>query len=236
MNLKRDFKMKIINAKREELEIKAVNLIASKIHEYLKTQPRVVFAIPGGRSISRIFSLLKHQNIPWGKVHIFMVDERLANSDNSDNNFKQAEKDFLEYLVRQNKLPGINLHPYTYFNFPAEKGLEAYKNELKELSDSFDIVLLSSGEDGHVGALFPHHSIKNPSDFFVIFNDSPKPPAKRLTSSRKLLEKSKTVILLFFGEEKAKAFKNFQDSKLSILDCPAKLVYKIEDSHVFSDL
>jgi len=228
--------MKIINAKRKELEIKAANLITSKIHEYLKTQSHVILAIPGGRSISGILSLLKHQNIPWDKVHIFMVDERLPQTNDSDSNFKQAEKDFLEYLVKQNKIPGTNLHPFTYFNFPEEKGLEAYKNELKELSDGFDITLLSSGEDGHVGALFPYNSIKNPSDFFIIFNDSPKPPAKRLTSSRKLLEKSKTAILLFFGEEKAKAFKNFQDNKLSIIDCPAKLVYEIEDSHIFTDI
>lgn len=229
--------MKIIQNKRKELEIKAANQITQKIHEYLKTQPHVVFAIPGGRSILGIFSLLKHQNISWEKVHIFMADERLVSPDSSDTNFRQAEKEFLEYLVKQNKLPRKNLHPYTYFNFPDEKGLEAYKNELKEISDKFDILLLSSGEDGHVGSLFPHHpSIKDPSEFFIISKDTPKPPTKRLAASRKLLEKSKTAILLFFGETKAQAFKNFQDKNLSIIDCPAKLVQSIQDSHVFLDI
>src|SRR3989338_11499226 len=169
--------MKIINAKRKELEIKAVNLITQRTHELLKTQPHVILAIPGGRSISGIFNILKHQNIPWDKVHIFMVDERLSKAEDSQTNFRQAEKEFLEYLVKQNKILRKNLHPYTYFNFPNDKGPNAYRNELKELSDRFDITILSSGEDGHVGSLFPNHdSIKNPSDFFIISNDSPKPP------------------------------------------------------------
>ena len=147
------------------------------------------------------------------------------------------ETEDLEYLVKQNKLPRKNLHPYTYFNFPDEKGLEAYKNEFKEISDKYDIILLSSGEDGHVGSLFPHHnSIKDPSEFFIISKDPPKPPAKRLSASRKLLSKSQTAILLFLGEEKAQALKNFQDKKLSVIDCPVKLVYEIEDAHTFTDL
>ena len=229
--------MKIEKGTRKQLEIKAANLITLKIHELIKTQSKIVLAIPGGRSISGIFSLLKHQNIPWDKVHIFMVDERLSKSEDSQTNFRQAEKEFLEYLVKQNKLPRKNMHPYTYFNFPDEKGLEAYKNELKEISDKYDIILLSSGEDGHVGSLFPHHnSIKDPSEFFIISKDPPKHPAKRLSASRKLLSKSKTAILLFFGKEKAQALKNFQDNKLSVIDCPAKLVYETEDYYILTDL
>ena len=229
--------MKIIRDARKNLEIKVANFVEKRIHEYLKIQPQVILGISGGRSVSRVFNILKHQNITWEKVHIFMVDERLSKADDSNSNFRQAEKDFLEYLVKQFKLPRKNLHPYTYFNLPEEKGVLAYRNELKEISDKYDIILLSSGEDGHVGSLFPHHpSIKDTSDFFIITKDAPKFPPKRLSASRKLLSKAKTSILLFFGESKAQAFKNFQNPKLSITDCPAKLVSNIEDSHVFSDL
>ncbi|MDO8508260.1 MAG: 6-phosphogluconolactonase [Nanoarchaeota archaeon] len=228
--------MDIIKDKRKEIEIKVANLIAKKIHDYLKTQSQVVLAIPGGNSVSGIFSLLKHQHIPWRRVHIFMVDERLVSLDHPDNNFRQAEKNFLEYLVKQKKISKINLHPYIYFNFPNEQGVNAYKNELKEISDNFDITLLSSGVDGHVAALFPHHSVKNSSDFFITLNDSPKPPPNRLTASRKFIQKSKTVILLFLGESKSQALKDFQNPKLSIIDCPAKLVQSVEDSHIFTDI
>ena len=228
--------MKIIKDKRKELEIKAAILIERKIHEYLKTQSKVVLGIPGGRSVQGIFSLLKHQKIPWEKVHIFMVDERLG-KDNQEENFNQAYNSFIEYLEKQKLLLSNNVHPYTYFNIPEKKALEAYKSELRVLSHRYDIVLLSSGEDGHVGSLFPNHdSVNDPSDFFIITENAPKQPPKRLTASRKILQKSQTALLLFFGEEKAKAYKNFLDKSLSIADCPAKLVNDIKDSHVFSDI
>ncbi len=229
--------MKIIKHKRKELEIKAATLIERKIHEYLKTQKQVILAIPGGTSIIGILNLLKTQNIPWEKVHIFMADERLLPLDNQDNNFRQAENELIQYLIKQKMILKQNLHPYIYFNLPIEKGLDAYKNELREISHNFDIVLLSSGEDGHVASLCPNHdSINNQSEFFIHVNNSPKPPKERISASRKLLEKSKTAILLFFGENKRNAYENFTNENLSVIDCPAKLVNDMKDSYVFTDL
>lgn len=229
--------MKIIQEKRNKLEIKASQLIASKIKDYAKSQDKVVLGIPGGRSVSGIFQLLKNQNLPWHKVHIFMIDERLVSIDHPDSNFGLADKEFISFLINKNILPRKNIHPYIYFNMPQKQGTNAYKNELRELSRNYDIILLSSGEDGHIASLFPNHSsIKNPSSFFISVEDAPKLPKRRMTASRKLLERSKTSILLFLGEEKQRAFNNFQNRSMDTTDCPAKLVRKIEDSYVFVDV
>ncbi|MEK6843847.1 MAG: 6-phosphogluconolactonase [Nanoarchaeota archaeon] len=226
--------MKIINGKRKELEIKAAQLIAKKINSLLKIQERVVLAIPGGRSIIGVLNILKNENIKWDKVHIFMIDDTIGNDPGK--NFKQAYDIFLEYLTKQKLLLSNNMHPYIYFNLPMNKGLEAYKNELKLISDCYDIILLSSGEDGHVGSLFPNSSVKDPSEFFVNVKESPKLPSDRISASRRLLQKSKCGLLLFFGEEKREAYENFMNNKLIIADCPAKLINSIEDSYVFTDV
>lgn len=230
--------MKLIKSKnRKKLEIIAAQLITKKIHEYLKTQKHVILGIPGGRSIFGILELLKHQNIPWKKVQIFMVDERLVSLDDQNSNYKKANDLFIEYLVKQHKILKQNLHPYIYFNLPIEQGLNAYKNELREISHSFDIILLSSGEDGHVASLFPNHnSIRDQAEFFINVKNAPKLPKERISVSKKLLLKSRTAILLFFDESKKQAFKNFQDKNLSIQDCPAKLVNSIKNSYVFTEL
>ena len=225
--------MKIINGKRKELEIKAAQLIAKKINSLLKIQERVVLAIPGGRSIIGVLDILKHEKIKWDKVHIFMVDDTIGNDPGK--NFKQAYDLLLEYLTKQKLLLSNNMHPYIYFNLPINKGLEAYKNELKLISDCYDIILLSSGEDGHVGSLFPNSSIKDTSEFFLNIKESPKPPANRISASRKLLQKSKCALLLFFGEDKKQAYENFINNELTVIDCPAKLVNDIEDSYVYTD-
>jgi len=221
---------------REAIDQKVTQLIVSKIHELLKTQDKVILGIPGGRSFLGIFDLLKKQTVPWGKVHIFMVDERLVDTDSPQSNFRQAWDACIQYLVEDFDLPRENMHPYTYYNQPVEEGLEAYKTELKEIADGFDIILLSSGEDGHVASLFPNNdSIKDGGEFFISVPDSPKPPAGRISASRKMLQKAKLSILLFLGEEKKQALENF-NSSVSITECPAKLVNEISESYVFTDL
>ena len=63
----------------KETSKKAADIIAQSINKLLSTQGQVVLGIPGGRSVSRIFQKLKGKNIPWKKVHIFMIDERMVN-------------------------------------------------------------------------------------------------------------------------------------------------------------
>ena len=229
--------MKLTKGKKEKLDLEVAILIKNKIKDLAKEKSKITFAIAGGNSVSGIFENLKKQNIKWEKVHIFMVDERLVALDSPQSNFKQAEDIFISYLVKQNKISKFNLHPYIYFNLPDEQGINAYKNELREFSHKFDIVLLSSGEDGHIASLYPNHeTIKNSSEGFIITHDSPKKPSSRISASRKLLEKSQTAILLFFGKQKQKAYENFMNKKLDVNDCPAKIINKIEDSYVFTDL
>jgi 6-phosphogluconolactonase len=229
--------MKTIHATRQKLELKAATLIAKKIRFLLKSQPLVALAIPGGTSVSGIFQHLLQQKIQWQKVHIFMVDERLVPTNHPDSNFQLAKSVFLDYLTENYLLPKANTHPYIYYNLPIHQAENAYKNELREISHRFDIILLSAGEDGHVGALYPNHpTINSSEEFFITTFHSPKPPPKRITASRKLMQNAKTAILLFLGDNKRHAYKNFLDRSLSVQDCPAKLIKAIDDSYVFTDL
>jgi 6-phosphogluconolactonase len=216
---------------KNECEIKAANIISISIKEIVKQKGKCIFAIPGGRSVSGIFNILKDKDVNWKKVHIFMVDERLVPLTDLASNFKLAKDTFLDYLVSQGKLPVENLHPFEF-----EKGIQEYESDLRENGGTYDIILLSSGEDGHVGGLFPnHHSIEDESSDFIIMNDSPKPPPKRMTLTKSLLIKSQVAIVLFLGEDKRDAFLKFQDKNVSISQCPTKLVNKVKNSYVITN-
>jgi 6-phosphogluconolactonase len=223
----------IIKAPKSELEKKAAQILKDSIVNLLKEKDQIIFAIPGGRSVSGVFQLLKEEkDISWDKVHIFMVDERLVPLDHPDSNFKLAKESFIDALLNSGKLPKENVHP-----FMKDLGMDKYEEELKELGGAYDIVLLSSGEDGHIGALYPnHHSIKNESDYYLVMPDSPKPPPDRMTMSRKLLLRSKVALIVFLGEGKKEAYIKFLDDTIDYKPCPAKLVQSIKQSFLLTDL
>ncbi|MBR9690263.1 6-phosphogluconolactonase [Candidatus Woesearchaeota archaeon] len=228
----------IYNANLKDDWKNAGKIVTQAIKRYSKSKKEVVLGIVGGRSVPGIFAFLSRQkDIPWKKVHIFMVDERIVPINHKNSNFKLAKETFLDELIEEGVLSKENLHPFIMDGKEKDYGISKYANQLKKHGGKFDIVILSSGEDGHVGALYPNHSsIKSSSEFFVVMEDSPKPPAKRMTASRKLLEKSKTAVILFLGEAKKDALKRFSDKKLDLVSCPAKIVNYIDEAYVLTDI
>lgn len=203
---------------------KSADLIEQSINELLEEQDYVVLGVVGGRSVSGIFEHLRRRELPWYKIHLFMIDERKVPLFHKDSNFKIVEDHIADMF------PEENLHP-----FRIEEGIDKYEEELKNYSGHYDILLLSSGEDGHIAALYPNHSVLDDSEFFIEMDDSPKLPKKRMTASRKLLLKSKIAILVFAGETKRNALDMFLDESITYKDCPAKLVKELK-YYVITDL
>lgn len=222
---------------RETLEKEAARVIAESIKDLLLQQDRVTLAIPGGRSVTGIFSQLKTLDIDWHKVHIFMVDERLVPIDHDDSNFKLANDTFIRELITEGSLPAKNVHPFGYDEKSEDKGIAFYEEQVKDHGGSYDIILLSAGEDCHVGALYPNHSsIKDDAAYYLTMDDSPKPPKGRMTASKNLLLSAKVALILFVGENKRKAYEKFLDEEVTTAECPAKIVAAIPEVYVVTDL
>jgi len=223
----------IYNKDEAQLYKLAADTIEDAISDLLEKQDNVVFAIAGGRSVPFVFKILKDRKIDWSKIHIFMVDERMVPIDDKESNFKLAKDTFLDDI----EIPKENLHPFIFDESSPDKGLGVYEEELKKVGGKYDVILLSAGEDGHVGALNPnHHSIEDDTEFFISMTDAPKPPPERMSMSKKLLLKSDTALVLIIGESKKQALKNFLDEKISYKECPAKLVQDIENSYALTNM
>ena len=201
---------RIYDPDKANLDETAARIITDAINGLLQKKLFVVMAVAGGRSVGGVFNALIKHDIPWEAIHIFMVDEKLVPLEHEDSNFRLAQESFLEKLITEGKLPKGNVHPFIHDPTSPDLGLANYRKQLEQWGGSYDIVLLSSGEDGHIGALYPnHHSIRDTSPYYIAMDDGVKAPKERMSSSRKLLLRSKVAIILFYDDIKKDALKMF---------------------------
>lgn len=215
----------------------AAQHLCATISDLLTKREQVNLAVPGGRSMAKIFEAMQTEQLDWQRVHFFIIDERLVAIDHPDSNYLLLHKYCIAPLVRSKRIQPGNAHPFIFEPALADRGIKNYEQVLAQHGFRYDIILLSAGEDGHVGALYPnHHSLANQHHGCIVMYDSPKPPPERMTSSRSLMQTAEIAFLLFIGETKRKAYEQFMDAACPVGDCPAKLVLTLPEVAVFTDL
>jgi 6-phosphogluconolactonase len=208
--------------------------VEKTIKELDKTKETIIFGIVGGRSIGNVLNILKEKNLPWRKIHFFMLDERNVPIDDEESNYKIAKEELFDFLIEKNSINESNFHPFIKRE-NNEEAVNIYSRELAQLGNNFDIILLSSGEDGHIASLFPENKVLEVNELKYIFvDDSPKPPKERITVSKELIKNANNAILMFFVESKKEAYKKFL-SEENPKKIPACFVKECENIFVFKD-
>lgn len=227
----------VVETSREECVKQAAQTIAEKIRSIATNKPHVILGLTTGVEIEDVYKHLLHQDAPWKKVHIFMVDERCVSLNSLQSNYRSLSSTFIEPLIKEKKLPEANAHPFIYNSINAIGGIKKYDTEFSHHNRKFDLIVLNAGTDGHVAALFPaHRSVINEAAGFFLMDDAPQPPPKRMTASRNLLSKSQTGFLFFLGKGKKEAWRRFNDEMYDIKKCPAKLIKELAESYVFYEV
>ncbi|BBZ48322.1 6-phosphogluconolactonase [Mycobacterium heidelbergense] len=164
-----------------------------------------------GIALLRYLSKAPRQ-IDWSAVHLFWGDERYVPEDDDERNEKQARVALLDQI----DIPSSNVHP-----MPASDGefgtdvaaaalsyaqLLAANAESGDPAPNFDVHLLGVGPEGHINSVFPHTpAVLEATRMVVEVEDSPKPPPRRITFTMPAVQRSRDVLLLVSGAEKADA-------------------------------
>lgn len=151
---------------------------------------------------------------------IFFADERLVPLDHEDSNYKLCNDEFFSKVP---ELKSSQIHPIdTKLLDDPEELADAYEKQLVQAfagkesvrNPVFDLILLGMGPDGHTCSLFPGHELLTEKDRWVApIEDSPKPPAKRITVTYPVLNHAHRVAFVLAGEGK-------QEMLSKVLDQP----------------
>jgi 6-phosphogluconolactonase len=159
------------------------------------TTPKLVFR--------RIASKFRNA-IDWNKVKVFWGDERCVGSEADESNFKMARENLLDF---------VPISPDSIFRIRGEDDPASEASRYAEVLELHadlqygiprpDFVMLGLGEDGHTASIFPGNLQLFNSDRLFEVTEHPVTKQKRITATGKLINHSKTVIILVTGEAKA---------------------------------
>lgn len=141
--------------------------------------------------------------VDWSRVHVFFGDERNVPITDPESNEGQAREALLNHVA----IASDHIHGYDLGAVAMSAAAEAYEAEIKDFAPAgFDLHLLGMGGEGHINSLFPHSEAVREKDRLVVkVDNSPKPPAERVTLTLPAVARAERVWLLIAGEEKADA-------------------------------
>jgi len=199
-----------------ELSQAAAQWITDLIVATLKKKDRFTIALSGGSTPKALHKLLAappyKDQIDWSKMHIFWGDERAVPFEDDRNNAKMAYETLLNFVT----IPTSQIHVMRTDISPDESAVE-YEKILHQyfdatpgassLPNSFDLVLLGMGDDGHTLSLFPGMPIVHEEQAWAKAFWLPAQDMYRITLTKTIVNKAAHIVFLTTGPGKAHALK-----------------------------
>ena len=197
--------MDIIKSQSEqEHTLKLLRGLSILITKTLQEKDTVVIAVSGGKSPIPLFEGLSNLDLPWHKITIVLVDERVIATNHEDSNENLVKTHLLKNKALSAKFVGL-MHSDQHIILT-----KANHNHLP-----IDIAILGMGADGHTASIFPDCSEldyaldqKNHNTYIITNPISAK--YQRITLTLNALKQVKHLILTLNGEEKYQVFTEAQ--------------------------
>ena len=193
---------------------KGAALIAAEARAAVADRGRFVIAVSGGHTPWIMLRGLVDEELPWGAVHVFQVDERIAPAGDPDRNLTHLRKSLLEHAP----LRPEQLHAMPVDSPDLEAASAQYAEKLRAIAGSppvLDLVHLGLGPDGHTASLVPGDPVLKVKDRDVALTGVYQ-ERRRMTLTYPILNRSRRVLWLVTGSEKAGMLARLQAGDRSI--------------------
>ena len=132
----------------------AARHIAACAVERLRKQRVFTLALSGGSTPGLMLEVLAGLDLPWSRIHVFQVDERIAGAGDPARNINMVRNT----LLRPGLLAPDNLHPMPVESADPAAAAADYAHVLSQITGTpprLDLVHLGLGDDGHTASLVP---------------------------------------------------------------------------------
>ena len=207
----------------------AAATIAADARAAIAGRGRFVLAVSGGHTPWIMLKALAKEDVPWDKVHLAQVDERVAPAGDPDRNLTHLQESLLENAP----LPPDQLYAMPVESPDLEAGAEKYAQVLQKIAGTppiFDLVHLGLGPDGHTASLVPGDPVLQVSDADVAITGVYQ-ARRRMTLTYPVLNRARRILWLVTGAEKVEMLTRLRQGDPSI---PSGRVNQ-ENALVFAD-
>jgi len=193
---------------------KAAGIIADAARAAVAARGRFVVAVSGGHTPWLMLRALATDELPWQQVHIAQVDERVAPAADPDRNLAHLRASLLDHAP----LPPDHVHAMPVEAADLDRAAEQYALTLRDVAGSppvFDLVHLGLGPDGHTASLVPGDPVLDITDADVAVTGAYH-GRRRMTLTFPIINRSRLVLWLVTGSEKAATLVRLRDGDRSI--------------------
>ncbi len=184
-----------------EAAARAAELIAQEAAAAVAVRGRFLLAVSGGRTPWMMLRALADRDLPWPRVHVLQVDERVAPAGHADRNLTHLRASLLAHAP----LPEEQVHAMPVELADPEMAAARYAAMLRALAGTpvvLDLVHLGLGADGHTASLVPGDPALEEAEADVAATGLYQ-GRRRLTLTYPAIDRARRVLWVVTGGDKA---------------------------------
>lgn len=179
----------------------AAAFIAAEARAAVHAHGSFIMAASGGQTPWQMLRALALQEVPWDRLHIVQVDERIAPRGHADRNMTHLRESLLEHCPLRDE----QIHAMPVESPDLERAASDFARRLSEIAGSppvLDLVQLGIGLDGHTASLVPGDPALDVTDSLIALTGVYQ-GRRRMTLTYPILNRSRCVLWIVTGGGKA---------------------------------
>jgi len=188
--------------------------VAAEAAAAVAARGHFVIAVSGGRTPWIMLRALGNEDVPWERIHMVQVDERIAPAAHPDRNLVHLRESLLDH----SPIRPEQIHAMPVDSPDLESAAREYASQLVEIAGLppiLDLVHLGLGPDGHTASLVPREPALNLTDVDVAVTGVYQ-GRRRMTLTYPIINRARRILWLVTGHEKVGALLRLREADPSI--------------------